>query len=400
MRLYCFFICCFTSQPWFFEVTCVGEIDGLFLSSLLVLHFSIMHEDERGQNATRTSLGQLLNLDIKKVDFSFHDDEMNSEHSSAVSTREDAHDMSFGLADVSTASSPRLLELKDRLETEERAKSERENTQLAKRRSEDEEVRDYLYKLDALRLECVERQMYKKAQLCLDRMREVNLLYARKVEAESQKINVAVVARVRQRHELEEVAFREAWRERLTNFDQARSEKLQTMREELREGMAEEEEELRLHFRRNGTLLHYSKRVLQLENDLSMFVSKGLYMEADKAKRAILVEKRKEEESHRAALARQFAAAVKSSVERYEAEYAMVKDKMEQDRRELCVERETALSRLRKSHASALARLEKHSQALRRKAKSYIDTQLNLYLSDPLKFGVELTSLSDLLMGV
>ncbi|RNF06302.1 trichoplein, keratin filament binding protein [Trypanosoma rangeli] len=266
----------------------------------------------------------------------------------------------------------------------------------AKRRQEDEEIRAYLMQLDALRLECERRGLFRRAQACLDRMREVNLRYVKKVEMEVRKVNVGWKKQMMEDNRLELLTFHDMWETKLKDYD----EKARRLRRELERQHATEmqsqEELIRLELMERRP--RPSKALVELRDDLKKYVHQRMYMDAERAQKTIADREAHELQEFEAYIERKFQDRVRAVSERLQLGQVAVEKRLAMNREELLIQRRNDFETLLRKHYVALHAQEQANALVVARGKDCIRRQVKAYTRDPLKTGLELVHLTEAAM--
>ncbi|RNF26673.1 trichoplein, keratin filament binding protein [Trypanosoma conorhini] len=266
----------------------------------------------------------------------------------------------------------------------------------AKRRQEDDEIRSYLVQLDALRQECEQRGEFRKAQACLDRMREVNLRYVKKIEIEARKVNVGWKRQMLEEQRLELLTFHDMWENKLRDYDEkARQLRRELERQHVME-MQSQDELIRLELMERRP--RPSKALVGLRDDLKKYVQQRMYMEAERAQKAIAHREAQELQEFEVEIEKKLQDRLRALSERLRLGQAAVEKRLATNREELLLQRRSDFEKLAKKHSAALHAQEQANALVVARAQDCIRRQAKAYIQDPVKTGLELVHLTETAM--
>ncbi|PWV13995.1 hypothetical protein C3747_40g141 [Trypanosoma cruzi] len=266
----------------------------------------------------------------------------------------------------------------------------------AKRRQEDDEIRNYLIQLDALRHECEQRGQFRKAQKCLDRMREVNLRYAKKIEMEASKVNVGWRKQMLEEQRLELLTFHDMWENKLKEYDEKAGQLTQEMNRQHAMELQLQEEVIRVELMKRRP--RPSKTLVELRDNLRTYVQRRMYMDADRAKKAIHHRESEELREFEADIEKKFQDRLQVASERLRLGRAAVEQRLVVNREELLAQRRDEFSKLVKKHHAALHAQEQANALVVSRARDCIRRQAKAYIKDTFKTGLELVHLTETAM--
>jgi hypothetical protein len=253
---------------------------------------------------------------------------------------------------------------------------------------EDEEIRVYLMQLDMLRQECERSGNFLKAQECVNRMREVNLRYAKKIDIRSKQANVTTKHRVSEEHKLELLTFTRMWEEKLREYDQKADLIVQDIKQSHMQDYRNQEAELRLQIMNQRP--RFSKKVMDVRDTLEKYVLQRRYVEAEALKQTLIKLEQDELVSFDDKLAVQFEKKSHAFKQQYVVELRAAEQKITLGREELLHQRQLDFERLIKRHTKVIKDIEMASKLHVSKTRCYIQSQIKALVLDPLKTGMDL----------
>ncbi|KAH9582224.1 hypothetical protein LSM04_007887 [Trypanosoma melophagium] len=266
-----------------------------------------------------------------------------------------------------------------------------------RRRQEDEEVRSHLVQLDLLRQECERTGKYRKAQECVDRIREINLRYAKKIEIEARKVNVGWKKQMMEEQELEILTFHSMWENKMKEYDEDAELLLRGLHRQQTMEMQSEEDAIRLELMEKRP--RPSKTLVELQDKLKAFVQQKMYMDADQVRKEINRRKLEEQEEFEKQLEKKLRERLHAVGEKFRLERMSVEQRLTVNREELLSQRRRDFDTLTKKHKAAISSQEQSISLIITKAQDCIRRQVKAYIKDPVKTGLDLVHLSQVAFG-
>ena len=259
-------------------------------------------------------------------------------------------------------------------------------------KAEDDEIRNYLLQLDALRQQCERQGDFLKAQECVNKMREVNLRNAKRVELRSYQLNAHEKKNIAEQHKLELLTFSKMWEEKLHEYDQRADLLVHDLKKHHTEEYKSQEGMLKLKLMNRRP--RFSKNVMDLRAYLQKLIALRNYVEAEDVKRKLAQLEDAELNSFDDNLAVQFEKKAQSMKGQFVNELNAVLQKIETGREELLAQRRIDFERLVKRHANELRERDAETKLHVAKTKQYIHQQVKAFVRDPLKTGMDLRGVS------
>ncbi|ORC93001.1 uncharacterized protein TM35_000023270 [Trypanosoma theileri] len=270
-------------------------------------------------------------------------------------------------------------------------------SEVMRRRQEDDEVRHYLVQLDLLRQECERAGKFRKAQECIDRIREINLRYAKKIEIEARKVNVGWKKKMMEEQQLELLTFHAMWENKMKEYDEGAELLRRGLHRQQTMEMQSEEDVIRLELMEKRP--RPSKALVDLQDKLKVYVQQKMYMDADHVTREINRRKREEQENFEKYLERKLRERLHAVAERLRVERMAVEQRLTVNREELLSQRRQDFNILTKKHKAAISAQEQSISLIITKAQDCIHRQVKAYIKDPVKTGLDLIHLSEVALG-
>lgn len=249
-------------------------------------------------------------------------------------------------------------------------------------------MQDYLLQLDLLRQECERTGQFLKAQECVNRMREVNLRYAKKVELRSHNANVVSRRRATEDHKLELLTFTRMWEEKLREYDQKADLIVFDLKKSHAESYRQQEAELRLQIM--NLRPRFSSKVMELRQLLEKFVGQRRYVEAEDAKNKLAVLEQQELAAFDDSLSQRFDRRAQQLKKSFVAELRAAEQKISVGREELLAQRESDFQRLMKAHDNTVREIDQQAKLHIAKTKHYIHGQVKALVLDPVKTTIDI----------
>lgn len=259
-------------------------------------------------------------------------------------------------------------------------------------RQQDDEVHDYLRQLDELRQECERTGQFVKAQECINKMRDVNLRHAKKLEQRSHQANVDTKARLKEEHKLELLTFSRMWEEKIAQYDQNADQLVAELKGRHTRDFHEQEGILKVQLMNKRP--RFSKKVMDLRAFLERCVQQRNYLEAEEIKKKLEVQEQYEIALFDEQLAVTFEKRIAVLKTQYIGELSAVEQKIKLGREEILAQRQIDFERLLKRHANVFKELDNETKLHIAKARKYIHRQVKAMVHDPLKTGMDLRGVS------
>lgn len=242
--------------------------------------------------------------------------------------------------------------------------------------------------LDMLRQECERTGNFLKAQECVNRMREVNLRYAKKIDLRSKQSNVTTKHQISEDHKLELLTFTRMWEEKLREYDQKGDLIVHDIKKTHMEDYRNQEAELRLQIMNQRP--RFSKKVMEVRDLLEKYVLQRRYVEAEGLKQMLIKLEQDELVAFDDKLAVQFEKRSHTMKQQYVVELRAAEQKIALGREELLHQRQLDFERLLKRHSKVVKDIDMSTRLHVAKTKHYIQSQIKALVLDPLKTGMEL----------
>lgn len=263
------------------------------------------------------------------------------------------------------------------------------------RQRQDDEVHDYLRQLDELRLDCERTGQFVRAQECINKMRDVNLRHAKKLEQRSHQANIDTKARLKEEHRLELLTFSRMWEEKLAQFNQNAELLVSEVKSRHTQDFREQEGILKVQLMNKRP--RFSKRVMDLRALLERSVQQRQYLEAEDIKKKLEVQEQYEISLFDEQLAVTFEKRISVLKTQYIGELRAVEQKVKLGREEILTQRQIDFERLLKRHANVFKELDNETKLHIAKTRRYIHRQVKAMVHDPLKTGMDLRGVSQTL---
>lgn len=256
-----------------------------------------------------------------------------------------------------------------------------------------DEVQAYLQQVDALRLECECRGDFRRAQECVDRMRDVNIRYARRVEALSQRSNKAEKDKVRDDQKGELMGFERMWDDKLSEYDAQARRVLDDLFARHNMDYASQEGLLKIHLMNRRP--RFSRKVHDLRDALEKAIAQRKYLEADALKKKLVVLEQQEVGDFDNVLADEFERRTKSMKNQYVNEVNAVQQRIAAGRSELENQKRLEKDKILRRHSNIVTEMDNEEKLSASKAKKYIERQVQALILDPVKTSVELRTMHE-----
>ena len=252
---------------------------------------------------------------------------------------------------------------------------------------EDSEIEEYLHQLDALRRECEQIGNFLGAQECLNRMREVNLRQAKRLEALSRLANADARNAMSEDHTYELLTFNRMWDEKFAEFEGKAGEVISNLKASHMNDYANQEGQLRMQLMNKRP--RFSKTVVELRAYLDKMVQQRKYLAAEEAKRKLAQLEKDELADFDKHLTSTFDHKCQGLKRQYINELRVVEKKIKSGRDELESQKKADLQRLLKRHQNAIKELDNDTQLHVAKTKKYLERQVTAIATDPVKMGAD-----------
>jgi hypothetical protein len=251
-----------------------------------------------------------------------------------------------------------------------------------------DEVHDYLAQLDALRQESERRGDFLKAHACVDRMREVNLRFAKRLEQKSHQANVDSKTRVAETHEAELLTFTRIWEDKLRDYDQQSGVILDELK--VKHTMDYQGQEGILKVQLMNKRPRFSRAVMDLRNRMEHCVSQRNYLEAEVVKKKLVSQENMEVAAFDDSLAATFNKRTVVLKSQYVNELRAVEQKIGIGREELLTARKIEFDVMMRRHRNVCSELDQDTKLHISKTRQYIHRQVKALVQDPVKTAMEL----------
>ena len=252
---------------------------------------------------------------------------------------------------------------------------------------EDLEIQQYLNELDTLRQECEQRGNFLAAQDCLNRMREVNLRQAKRLEALSRLANADTRNAMTEDHTYELLTFNRMWEEKFAEFQSKADEVITNLKASHMTDYANQEGQLRMKLMNKRP--RFSKTVVELRAYLEKMVQQRKYLAAEESKRKLVVLEKEELAEFDRHLTSTFDHKCQGLKRQYINELRVVEKKIKSGRDELETQKKADLNRLLKRHQNSIKELDNDTQLHVAKTKKYLERQVTAIATDPVKTGAD-----------
>ena len=259
-------------------------------------------------------------------------------------------------------------------------------------RTPDEEISDFLAQLDSLRQQSERNGDFVKAQQCVNRMRDVNLRYAKKIEATAHQSNLDAKERIANEHQLEIATFSRMWEDKLQEYDATVEVAVHEMKGRHIEDYAKQEGILKVQLMNRRP--RFSKTVMDLRDALERMIQQRKYLEAEDLKQKLAAQERFELESFDDGLATMFEKRTQTMKSQYINEKRAVEQKAKMGREELLSQRRIDFDRLLKRHNNVLKEMDQETKLHVSKTRQYVLRQVKALVHDPVKTGLDLRGVS------
>ena len=256
-----------------------------------------------------------------------------------------------------------------------------------------DEVQSYLEQVDALRLECERRGDFKRAQECVDRMRDVNIRYARRVEQLSKKSNKHEKDQIKDEQKGELMGFERMWEDKLSEYDAQARRVLDDLFARHNMDYASQEGLLKIHLMNRRP--RFSRKVHDLRDALEKAIAQRKYLEADALKKKLSVLEQQEVEEFDNVIADEFDRRTKSMKNQYVNEVNAVQQRIAAGRSELENQKRLEKEKILRRHNNVITEMDSEAKLQASKTKKYIERQVQALILDPVKTSVELRTIHE-----
>ena len=257
------------------------------------------------------------------------------------------------------------------------------------------DVHDYLTQLDMLRQECERKGDFLKAHACVNRMREVNLRYAKRIESVSHQANVDTKVSIAREHQVEMTTFSRMWEEKISDYDNQARSVIADMRRRHEEDYLRQECALKVQLMNRRP--RFSRQVVEMRDLLERHVRLRAYLEAEDVKQKLAALEQREIENFDDSLAVTFERKAQSLKLQYSAEMNAVQQKIDMGREELLTQRQLEFDKLMRRHNNVLSDVDQETRLHISKTRQYVHRQVKALVLDPVKTGLELRGVADTL---
>lgn len=261
-----------------------------------------------------------------------------------------------------------------------------------RRRTAEEEIHDYILQLDQLRDHCERTGDFVKAQECINRMRDVNLRHAKRIEVLSHQANVDAKSRLAEEHRLELLTFSRMWEEKLAEFGHHAQSVLNEVKMRHVQDYTQQEGILKVQLMNRRP--HFSRAVIELRNQLERTIAQRKYLEAEEIKKKLAQQEQMELASFDDSLAVTFEKKTVALKSQYINELRAVEQKVKVGREELLTQRKIDFERLLARHSNIIKDLDQETKLHIAKTQQYVLRQVKAMVHDPVKTGLDLRGVS------
>jgi arsenate reductase-like glutaredoxin family protein len=251
-----------------------------------------------------------------------------------------------------------------------------------------QQVHDYLLQLDQLRQDSERIGDFIKAQECINRMRDCNLRYAKRIEEESRKTNSETRGELAERHRLELLNFSRMWEDKLNEFERQAEAVLGEVMERHRMDYADQEGILKVQLMNKRP--RFSRDVIQLRALMERCVTQRKYLEAEDLRKKLIALEQREIDEFDDNLAHTFEKRTRAMKQQYTNERKAVEQKIKLGREELLSQRKIDFERLLRRHENAFRELDQETKLSIAKTHKYVERQVKALVRDPIKTGMDL----------
>ena len=256
-----------------------------------------------------------------------------------------------------------------------------------------DEVQAYLEQVDTLRLECERRGDFKRAQECVDRMRDVNIRYARRVEQLSKKSNKHEKDQIKEEQKAELMGFERMWEDKLSEYDAQARRVLDDLFARHNMDYASQEGLLKIHLMNRRP--RFSRKVHDLRDALEKAIAQRKYLEADALKKKLSVLEQQEVAEFDNVIADEFDRRTKSMKNQYVNEVNAVQQRIAAGRSELENQKRLEKEKILRRHSNIITEMDSEAKLHASKTKKYIERQVQALILDPVKTSVELRTIHE-----
>lgn len=255
-------------------------------------------------------------------------------------------------------------------------------------RNVDEQVHDYLLQLDDLRQQCERAGDFVRAQQCVNRMRDVNLRHAKRIESMSRQANTNAKTRLADEHRMELITFSRMWEDKLADYDDHARMVLDEVKMKHADDYRQQEGILKVQLMNRRP--RFSKSIIDLRSAMERAVQQRKYLEAEEIKKKLVVMEQYEIDTFDSALAQTFTKKTQTLKQQYVNEMSAVEQKVKMGRDELLAQRKIDFEKLLRRHANAIQELDQQTKVHVAKTRQYVHRQIKALVQDPVKTGLEL----------
>jgi hypothetical protein len=255
-----------------------------------------------------------------------------------------------------------------------------------------DEVHQYLTQLDALREDCERRGDFLKAHECVNRMREVNLRFAKRLEKKSHQANVDTKVALAEEHKQELLTFSRLWEDKIRDFDDQAARVLDDLKRKHAEDYKAQEGILKVQLMNKRP--RFSRAVVDLRNHMERCVAQRDYLGAEEAKKQLVRMEEHELAAFDDSLAATFDKRCAVLKTQYVNELRAVEQKIAVGREELLSARSVEFDKMSRRHENVFRELDSETKLHISRTRQYIHRQVKAMVHDPVKTGMELRGVS------
>ena len=251
-----------------------------------------------------------------------------------------------------------------------------------------DEVHDYLLQLDALRVESERKGDFLRAHECINRMREVNLRFAKRLQVKSHQANSDAKVVLAEKHKAELLTFTRMWEDKLRDYDGQAARIVEEIKLKHTQDYRGQEGILKVQLMNKRP--RFSRAVIELRSQMERCVQQRNYLEAEELKKKLVVLEQHEVESFDDSLAVTFEKRTRTLKTQYVNELKAVEQKIAVGREELLTARKIEFEKLVRRHANVFRELDQDTKNHISRTRTYIKRQVKAMVQDPVKTGMEL----------
>eukprot|EP00758_Cryptobia_borreli_P018851 Tbor_TRINITY_DN7556_c0_g1::TRINITY_DN7556_c0_g1_i1::g.918::m.918 len=248
---------------------------------------------------------------------------------------------------------------------------------------EDVEIEHYLASVDKMRQECESRGQYIRAQECVNRMREVSLRQAKRLESLSNMVSADAKVDMTVEHRIEILNFNRIWEEKLGEYSDRSDEVLNNLKQSHLLDYTNQEAQIELQLTNKRP--RFSSTVLELRASLEKAVQSRKYLEAEEIKQRLSVIEEKELAEFYRGLSRTFERKREEIKKKYINELRAMEKKIKTGLDELNKQRQKDLNRLLLRHQNSMKELDTTTKLHINATKKSLEKKVTVLTNNPSK---------------